>query len=176
MHGAAVTASVVAASQALFGRGDLDVLDERTLADATAEPAECPRGGGDARGAGAGRHRPGRRPRCRPPHDRGGRGVGEQRAGERRRRCPDAGAGSCTGGSCCCAAVGARSPQGWRRVLPSTRTTRPGERTALPRGRFDVSQNAPVMFSTSARQGGTDTERWPVSREDPSQRRVRPGG
>ncbi|GAB3680096.1 tyrosine--tRNA ligase [Angustibacter aerolatus] len=42
VHGAAVTASVVAASQALFGRGDLDVLDERTLADATAELPSAP--------------------------------------------------------------------------------------------------------------------------------------
>ncbi|KQX63564.1 tyrosine--tRNA ligase [Angustibacter sp. Root456] len=37
VHGAQATAAVEAASRALFGRGALDELDERTLADATAE-------------------------------------------------------------------------------------------------------------------------------------------
>ncbi|GAB4069294.1 tyrosine--tRNA ligase [Angustibacter speluncae] len=37
VHGAAATAAVEAASQALFGRGELRDLDERTLADAAAE-------------------------------------------------------------------------------------------------------------------------------------------
>src|SRR6476660_7518041 len=37
VHGAAATASVQAASEALFGTGDLRGLDARTLADATAE-------------------------------------------------------------------------------------------------------------------------------------------
>ena len=37
VHGAAATASVQAASEALFGKGDLRGLDARTLADATAE-------------------------------------------------------------------------------------------------------------------------------------------
>ncbi len=37
VHGAAATASVQAASAALFGKGDLRALDARTLADATAE-------------------------------------------------------------------------------------------------------------------------------------------
>jgi tyrosyl-tRNA synthetase len=37
VHGAAATEAVVAASQALFGRGDLDGLDERTLEAAVAE-------------------------------------------------------------------------------------------------------------------------------------------
>jgi tyrosyl-tRNA synthetase len=37
VHGAAATAAVQAASEALFGRGDLRGLDARTLADATAE-------------------------------------------------------------------------------------------------------------------------------------------
>ena len=37
VHGAAATAAVQAASEALFGKGDLRGLDARTLADATAE-------------------------------------------------------------------------------------------------------------------------------------------
>ncbi|WP_068318138.1 tyrosine--tRNA ligase [Janibacter anophelis] len=37
VHGAEATASVQAASEALFGKGDLAALDERTLLDATAE-------------------------------------------------------------------------------------------------------------------------------------------
>lgn len=37
VHGAAATAAVQAASAALFGKGDLHALDERTLLDATAE-------------------------------------------------------------------------------------------------------------------------------------------
>ena len=37
VHGAAETAKVIAASQALFGQGELADLDERTLADALAE-------------------------------------------------------------------------------------------------------------------------------------------
>ena len=37
VHGAAVTAAVQAASEALFGKGDLRGLDPQTLADATAE-------------------------------------------------------------------------------------------------------------------------------------------
>ena len=39
VHGAAATEAVQAASEALFGRGDLHALDARTLADATAELA-----------------------------------------------------------------------------------------------------------------------------------------
>ena len=37
VHGAAATASVQAASEALFGKGDLAALDAATLRDATAE-------------------------------------------------------------------------------------------------------------------------------------------
>jgi tyrosyl-tRNA synthetase len=37
VHGAAATAAVQAASEALFGKGDVSALDERTLADATGE-------------------------------------------------------------------------------------------------------------------------------------------
>ena len=37
IHGAAATQLVQAASEALFGRGDVGVLDAQTLADATAE-------------------------------------------------------------------------------------------------------------------------------------------
>ncbi|HET7659045.1 MAG TPA: tyrosine--tRNA ligase [Oryzihumus sp.] len=37
VHGAGATAAVRAASEALFGKGDLSALDARTLADATAE-------------------------------------------------------------------------------------------------------------------------------------------
>src|SRR6476619_1119594 len=37
VHGPAATSAVQAASEALFGKGDVSTLDERTLADATAE-------------------------------------------------------------------------------------------------------------------------------------------
>lgn len=37
LHGKAATEAVIAASRALFGRGDLRELDERVLTDATAE-------------------------------------------------------------------------------------------------------------------------------------------
>jgi tyrosyl-tRNA synthetase len=37
VHGAEATAAVQAASEALFGKGDLEALDERTFVDATAE-------------------------------------------------------------------------------------------------------------------------------------------
>jgi tyrosyl-tRNA synthetase len=37
VHGAAATEAVITASQALFGRGELDGLDERTLAGAVSE-------------------------------------------------------------------------------------------------------------------------------------------
>ncbi|NYG08251.1 tyrosyl-tRNA synthetase [Phycicoccus badiiscoriae] len=37
VHGAAATAAVQAASEALFGKGDVSLLDEQTLADATGE-------------------------------------------------------------------------------------------------------------------------------------------
>ena len=37
MHGEEATAAVQAASEALFGKGDLTALDARTLIDATAE-------------------------------------------------------------------------------------------------------------------------------------------
>ena len=41
VHGAAHTAAVQAASEALFGKGEVHALDARTLTDAT---AELPRG------------------------------------------------------------------------------------------------------------------------------------
>ena len=37
VHGSAATAAVQAASEALFGKGDLQALDAQTLLDATAE-------------------------------------------------------------------------------------------------------------------------------------------
>lgn len=48
VHGAEATASVQAASEALFGKGDLRALEERTLVDATSElpGAEVPAGTG----------------------------------------------------------------------------------------------------------------------------------
>ena len=48
VHGADATASVQAASEALFGKGDLGALDERTLVDATSElpGADVPAGTG----------------------------------------------------------------------------------------------------------------------------------
>ncbi|MET3976185.1 tyrosine--tRNA ligase [Cellulosimicrobium sp. TH-20] len=48
VHGAAATEAVVAASQALFGRGDLDGLDERTLEAAVAELPRATAQVGDA--------------------------------------------------------------------------------------------------------------------------------
>jgi tyrosyl-tRNA synthetase len=42
VHGAEATAAVQAASEALFGKGDLDALDERTLLDATGELPGAP--------------------------------------------------------------------------------------------------------------------------------------
>jgi tyrosyl-tRNA synthetase len=42
VHGAGTTGKVVAASEALFGRGDLRALDEATLVDATAELPGAP--------------------------------------------------------------------------------------------------------------------------------------
>jgi tyrosyl-tRNA synthetase len=41
VHGERATAQAIAASQALFGRGTLEALDERTLRDATAELARA---------------------------------------------------------------------------------------------------------------------------------------
>ncbi|QJW36975.1 tyrosine--tRNA ligase [Cellulosimicrobium protaetiae] len=48
VHGEAATEAVVAASQALFGRGDLDGLDERTLGSAVAELPRTTARAGDA--------------------------------------------------------------------------------------------------------------------------------
>ncbi|WP_018155215.1 tyrosine--tRNA ligase [Demetria terragena] len=47
VHGAEATAAVEAASAALFGKGDVGVLDERTLLDATAELPGGPADAGD---------------------------------------------------------------------------------------------------------------------------------
>ena len=87
VHGEAATASVELASQALFGRGELSELDEPTLAAAL--HGGC---GGRTHPGRSRRHRRsagGHRPVCqqgrRPPHDRRGRGVGEQRPGHQRR-------------------------------------------------------------------------------------------
>ena len=85
VHGAHQTAQVVAASQALFGRGDLRDLD---AADVDAALAEVPgrrwtRRPLDDRRSPRG-HRPGRQPWSRAPH--GGRGwrVRQQRQGHGR--------------------------------------------------------------------------------------------
>ena len=85
VHGAAATAAVQAASEALFGRGDLRGLDGPTLRDATAELPGAPVtvgmpvvdalvavGLADSTERGA-------------AHDRGGRGLGQRREGARRR-------------------------------------------------------------------------------------------
>ncbi|WP_455604184.1 tyrosine--tRNA ligase [Cellulosimicrobium funkei] len=48
VHGAAATDAVIAASQALFGRGELDALDERTLEAAVAELPRATAQVGDA--------------------------------------------------------------------------------------------------------------------------------
>ena len=70
VHGAAATAAVQAASEALFGKGDVAALDAGTLADATAElpgGAVSPGDVGDRRPRGRGA---GRLAQRRPPGDR----------------------------------------------------------------------------------------------------------
>ena len=86
VHGTAAADQVVAASQALFGRGSLADLDAATLAAAVAELPSAPRCGRrldrrPARGHGRRREQGGR-----PTRDRRGRGVGQQRPGGRRGR------------------------------------------------------------------------------------------
>ena len=85
VHGAAATAAVQAASEALFGKGDLRGLDARTLADATAElpGGEVHVGMSvvDALVAVG----PGRVAQRGPAGDRRRRGLGQRREGDRRR-------------------------------------------------------------------------------------------
>ena len=94
VHGEEATAAVEHASQALFGRGELDRLDESTLAAALRETAVAElntrRSRRDRRLAG-GHRSVGQQEGC-PPHDRRGRGVGQQRP-DRQRRMGAAGLG-----------------------------------------------------------------------------------
>ncbi len=111
VHGEAECAQVVAASQALFGRGSLADLAAPTLRAALAEAGlvtvtgELPPVAALLKESGAGgQHERG------PPHDRRGRRVRQQRAGDRRRGHGRSRRRCCTGGTWCCAAVGEASP------------------------------------------------------------------
>ncbi len=90
VHGEAERDAVVAASQALFGRGELADLDGGTLAAALAElpSAEVDVAGSGVAAAGgpARRHRAGAEQERGPPRGRRGRRLPQQRAGDRPRR------------------------------------------------------------------------------------------
>ena len=90
VHGAAERDAAEAAGRALFGQGDLADLPAATLGAALAEApnVEIPRGGGRRRAAARLRRpvrprRPGGQQVRRPPHDRRGRRLREQRPGDR---------------------------------------------------------------------------------------------
>ena len=88
VHGEAATDAVMAASEALFGQGDLAALDAETLRAALAELAD---GDLERRRIGrpaAGRLRPDVEPGGVAPRDRAGRRVPQQRARRRRGRDP----------------------------------------------------------------------------------------
>ena len=113
VHGDAQRDAVVAASQALFGRGSLEDLDEATLTAALAELPQVV----VAAPAGARRCRlwstcwppPGwRRAATRAPDDRRGRGLPEQRQGGARGAVPGEGDLFTASGSCCGAGSGTR--------------------------------------------------------------------
>ena len=165
VHGAAATAAVQAASEALFGKGDLSSLDAGTLADAT---SELP--GADARCGDLARRRPrGRRarrlPQRRTPHDRRGRRVAQQREAHRSR--PGAGGRRLPRGAG--GAAQARTAQPGRGAsglsTSASQPRRDGSRCgtagsahcgASGEGGFVFLGEAGLMFSPSARQGGTD--------------------
>ncbi len=85
VHGADATAAVQAASEALFGKGDLGGLDAETLGDATAELPGAARGCRDVRRGRPGGGRTRRLPQRRQACDRRGRGVAQQREAHRPR-------------------------------------------------------------------------------------------
>ncbi len=122
VHGAAATSAVQAASEALFGKGDLRALDARTLTDATAELPGGEVQVGHERGRRARGRRPGRVTQRGAAGHRRRRGLGQRGEGHRR-RAPHRRRMTCsTGGSSCSAAVARRSPPGASR-MPAERTT-----------------------------------------------------
>ena len=173
VHGAAATAAVQAASEALFGKGDLARRWTRgPWRDATAElpGARCPSGMRvvDALVAvglvGVAQRR--------PAGDRRGRGLGQQRQGDRPGGAPGGGGLPARPGGRCSAAGASRS----------RRAGAPAEAAGQPRGGSSLRAMGPLrclgatagpqaadlricllrgastlLFSSSARQGGTDT-------------------
>ena len=105
VHGAGATEAVIAASQALFGRGSLDDLDARTLAGAVSGlPSVTAKAGRPRRGPPGGfgaRRLQGRS----TPRDRRGRRLREQREGRRPTtpRSADRGPAARAGTRCCAA-------------------------------------------------------------------------
>ena len=79
VHGADATAAVIAASQALFGQGDLGALDPDTLESALARAAEHDDVAGCPDRAAARRHRSRREPERGPARHRPGRRLARQR-------------------------------------------------------------------------------------------------
>ena len=81
VHGPDAATAVIAASEALFGQGDLSALDAETLRHALEElpHATVPAGTGVASGAGG--HGPRDKPLRRPARDRPGRGLARRRQG-----------------------------------------------------------------------------------------------
>ena len=165
VHGAAATAAVQAASEALFGKGDLSSLDPGTLVDATSElPGRRARCRDPARGRPRGR-RARRLPQRRTPHDRRGRRVAQQREADRSR--PGAGGRRLPRGAGGAAQARTAQPGRGASGLSTTGIARSvgpislgpsgiGRLCAPPWGGFVFLGEPGLMFSPSARQGGTD--------------------
>ncbi len=196
VHGAEATRRVQEASQALFGRGDLAGLDAATLrrrrrASCPGRPCRpastrwptCSRRPGWCQSKSA----------ARRTIAEGGAYVNNaqgRRRGRDRRTAPTC----CTAGGCCCAGAGvrwrlSRSPEAatvevssgrrpaFRRGCPVLSqccpdvVQRPGRlrrrRATHGTPRFDSRRRAAYCSHDVARQGGTDTARWPVSPGEP---------
>ena len=112
VHGADATAAVQAASEALFGKGDLATLDERhpPRRDAASSPVR-PSPRAPALADALVRRRPGRVAQRRPPRDRGGRCLGQQREGRRPGAGPGGRATSSTAGWPCSPGGASPSPR-----------------------------------------------------------------
>ena len=134
VHGVDATEKVIAASAAVFGNGDLSVLDEATLKAATSElPSATCRRRRPGHHRAAGRLRPVGEQVRRTPHCGGGRGLRQQREGVRPRRRYCGQPSCCTGATCFCAGA-RRTWQRWKSPrLTSCPKTSPC--TLLP-GRF----------------------------------------
>ncbi len=111
LHGADQARAVMAASQAIFGRGDLRALDEATVAAVAAARAPC-RGGRRAAFAHRppGGERPGEQPLGGAPHRHRGRRLPEQRARRPTRSSGPPWATCCTAAGWCCGEASAPSP------------------------------------------------------------------